>query len=534
MEPTVGKPSSASNKSSGSSPRTIVAHDPATGELLGELPALSADEVKQVVARARKAQESWRLTTFAERRRVLQNILDYLLDNADELVEDICRDAGKTRENALIGEIWPLCEKLKHTIATGEADLADEEVSSGMLLHKAAHIEFHPLGVIGVITPWNFPLQNILAPVIPALFAGNAVVVKVSEWVAWSAPRFQKLFDAVLGRTGHSKDLVQVINGYAEAGQALIAAPVDKIVFTGSMTNGKRVAEACAKHLVPVILELGGKDPMILCDDADVDQAAAAAMAGSFIASGQMCLAAERVYVHTALHDRFVAAVMARASQMRQGAPLAGELVDVGAMTMPGQVDIVEALVNDAIAKGARVLLGGKRVPGKGNFFQPTILDGVTDAMRIAQEETFGPVMCLLDWSDEDDVVTRANGTHYGLGSSVFSKNGPRAERIGRRLRAGSTVINDFSMAYMANALPFGGVGGSGYGRLNGKEGLRGMTNIKSVLTDRLPFHNPVWLYPVKQGDYARAKQTIEMLYRRGVGQKAAGLAGLVRGLFKK
>ncbi len=534
MEPTVGKPSSSSNKSNGSSPRTIVAHDPATGELLGELPALSADEVKQVVARARKAQESWRLTTFAERRRVLQNILDYLLDNADELVEDICRDAGKTRENALIGEIWPLCEKLKHTIATGEADLADEEVSSGMLLHKAAHIEFHPLGVIGVITPWNFPLQNILAPVIPALFAGNAVVVKVSEWVAWSAPRFQKIFDAVLGDTGHDKDLVQVINGYAEAGQALINAPVDKIVFTGSLPNGKRVAEACAKNLVPVILELGGKDPMILCDDANVEQAAAAAMAGAFIASGQMCLAAERVYVHEGLRDRFLAAVTERVRALRQGPPLAGELVDVGAMTMPGQVAIVETLVNDAVKRGAKVLAGGKRRPGVGNFFEPTILDGVTDDMRIATEETFGPVMCLFTWRDEDDVVARANGTPYGLGSTIFSTDHKRAERLARRLRAGSTVINDFGMAYMANALPFGGVGGSGYGRLNGREGLRAMCNIKSVLTDRLPMHNPVWLYPVKPGDYEKAKHTIELLYRRNVGQRLASLGGLVKGLFKK
>ncbi len=531
MNTTVEKPTPAAAKPS---PRTIVAHDPATGELLGELPALSADEVRRVVERAHTAQQSWSQTTFAERRRVLGKILDYLLDNVDTLVEDICRDAGKTRENAILGEIWPICEKLRHTIAYGESELEPEEVSSGLLVHKAARIEFHPLGVIGVITPWNFPLQNILGPVIPALFAGNAVVVKVSEWTAWSAPRFQKLFDTVLGATGHSKDLVQVINGYAEAGQALINGGVDKIVFTGSLPNGKRVAEACARNLVPVILELGGKDAMIICDDADLDQAVAAAMAGCFIASGQMCLAAERVYVHEAIHDRFVEAVTERVRALRQGPPLAGELVDVGAMTMPGQVDIVETLVNDAIARGAKVLAGGRRGTGKGNFFQPTILDGVTHEMRIVNEETFGPVMSLLSWKDEEDVIARANGTNYGLGSTVFSKDHKRAERIAARLRAGSTVINDFGMAYMANALPFGGVGGSGYGRLNGKEGLRAMCNIKSVLGDRLPMHNPVWLYPVKPGDYDRAKQTIEMLYRRNAGQRVAGFAGLVRSLFRK
>ena len=498
------------------SPKTIPCVDPATGESLGEIPVMSPDEVRAIVARARRAQVGWGQTPFSERRRVLGRILDHLLDHADELCELIARDSGKTRDNALVGEIWPICEKLRHTIATGERDLEPERVSPGLLVHKVATIEYQPLGVIGVIGPWNFPLQNVLGPTIPALMAGNAVVVKVSEWTSWSAPRIQRIFDEVFHECGYPTDLVQLVTGYGETGAALCNAGVDKIVFTGSMPNGRRVAAQCAKTLTPVILELGGKDPMIVCDDAALSQAAHAALAGVFISSGQMCLAAERLLVFDRVHDRFVDEVVALASQLRQGPPLSGALVDVGAMTMPHQVEIVEKLVKDAVQKGATVRLGGKRAVGKaGQFFQPTVLTGVTAEMAIAREETFGPVMCIFRVSGEEEAIRLANATEFGLGSTVFTTSARRGRRFADRLRAGSTVVNDFGLAYMANALPFGGVDGSGYGRLNGREGLRAMCNIKSVMTDRFPLHQPVKLFPVKPGDYAKNRTLIELLYRR-------------------
>ncbi len=515
------------------SPSTIPCHDPATGLSLGEVPAMSTAEVQSRIARARSAQVAWGQTSFAERRRVLGSLLDYLLDHTDELVDVVCRDAGKTRENALLGEIWPVCEKLRHTIATGERDLSPERVSPGLLVHKVAQIEYQPLGVIGVICPWNFPLQNVLGPTIPALMAGNAALVKVSEWTSFSAPRFQAMFDHVLREAGHSPDLVQILTGYAETGIALVAGGVDKIVFTGSMPNGKRVLADSAKTLTPVILELGGKDAMIVCDDAELDQAVHAAMAGTFISSGQMCLAAERILVFDEVHDAFVARVVAEASQLRQGPPLEGRLVDVGAMTMPGQVDIVAKLVDDAVKNGARAVIGGKRgQTGQGQFFEPTVLVGVTPEMAIATEETFGPVMCIFRVRDEADAIRLANSTSYGLGSTVFSRDAKRGRRIADQLRAGSTIVNDFGLAYMANDLPFGGVGGSGFGRLNGREGLRAMCNIKSVMTDRFPFHRPIKLYPVKAGDYARARATIDLLYRRSISKRAQALVSLVRGLF--
>ncbi|MEZ4452156.1 MAG: aldehyde dehydrogenase family protein [Nannocystaceae bacterium] len=515
---------------------TIPCHDPATGEPLGEVPVVERDEVFARVARARAAQRGWGETPFALRRKVLRTILAHLLGHTDELCQVIARDAGKTLENAVLGEIWPVCEKLRHTIAHGEDDLAPERVSSGLLAHKSATIEYHPLGVIGVICPWNFPLQNVLAPAIPALFAGNAVVIKVSEWTSWSAARFQAIFDEALDAVGQPRDLVQVICGYAETGKALVHAGVDKIVFTGSMQNGRRVLEESAKTLTPVILELGGKDPMIVCEDADLDRAVHAALAGTFIASGQMCLAAERVLVNAAVYDDFVERVVAIAGQLRQAPPLTGpEPVDVGAMTMPGQVDIVERLVGDAVAHGARIRVGGRRSPiHGGNFYEPTVLTDVDPSMAIAREETFGPVMSIFRVADDDEAIAIANSVDYGLGSTVFSRDPVRAHRIARQLSAGSTTINDFSMAYMANALPFGGVRGSGFGRLNGREGIRACCNIKSVLDDRLPYGQPTRLYPVQAGDYERAKAAIQVLYGDSVLARARGAAELARALLRR
>jgi acyl-CoA reductase-like NAD-dependent aldehyde dehydrogenase len=515
---------------------TIACSDPATGQHLGEVPALTPEQVHERIARARLAQASWGRTSFSERRKLLRHMLDVLLEQADPLCEEICRDAGKTLHNAMLGEIWPIAEKLRWTIAHGETHLRSETVSSGLLQHKRAKVEYHPLGVIGVITPWNFPLQNILGPTIPALFAGNAVIIKVSEWTSWSAAPFQAFLDRCLSECGHSPDLIQIITGYAETGAALVSGGVDKIVFTGSMRNGQRVLEASAKTLTPVILELGGKDPMIVCDDADLDQAAHAAVSATFIASGQMCLAAERVLVFDRVYDEFVRKVQDITLRLRQGAPLSGKLVDVGAMTMPAQVELVEQLVKDAVAKGASLKAGGGRAQKKPSkhYFEPTILADVTQDMRIMHEETFGPVMVIVRVPDEDEAVRIANETEYGLSSSVFSKDAARARRIADRIVAGSTCINDWALMYMVQDLPFGGVKGSGFGRLNGREGLRACTNVKAVIEDRLPIHRAIELFPGRHYDYDVTREGVRLLYARGLGNKFEALVGLGKALRKR
>ncbi|MBK7977046.1 MAG: aldehyde dehydrogenase family protein [Deltaproteobacteria bacterium] len=511
-----------------SSRTTIVCTDPATGERIGEAPVMSPDEVRETVRRSHTAQERWARTSFAARRAVLRHMLDHLLANLDELIEVVVRDSGKIREHALV-ETWPVCEKLRTTIADGEKHLRPEPMSAGLFKHKKARVEYPPLGVIGIIAPWNYPLQNILGPAIPALFAGNGVVIKVSEWTSYSVPRIQRIFDEALTAAGQSTDLVRIITGYGETGAALVGSGVDKIIFTGSVGNGRRVLAESAKTLTPVILELGGKDPLIVCDDADLEQAAHAAIGGAFVSCGQNCIAPERVLVFDAVYEAFEKRVVEIVGAFRQGPPLAGQVVDVGAMTMPAQVDLVERLVNDAVAKGAKALVGGKRAShGGGRYFQPTVLSGVTPDMAIFQEETFGPVLALVRVKDEEDAIRVANATEFGLSSAVFSKDHARAERIGERLVAGSTNINDFGLHYMAQALPFGGVKASGFGRLNGREGLRACTNPKAVLTDRFPIHIPPKMYPIRRGDYARLRGVLGLLYGRGIGARLKGLAGIL------
>ncbi|MCA9619562.1 MAG: aldehyde dehydrogenase family protein [Myxococcales bacterium] len=513
---------------------TIPCFDPATLEPLGEVPVCPADQVAERVEKARMAQARWAKTSFSERREVLGKILDHVLAHADELCRVVVKDAGKTRENALLGEIWPVCEKLRHTIATGEKHLASETVGSGLFMHKKATIDYVPRGVVGIITPWNYPLQNILGPTIPALMAGNGVVVKVSEWTAWSASRFQRIFDEALSAVGVPTDLVQVINGYAETGAALVSSGVDLVIFTGSMANGRRIVAQSAETLTPVILELGGKDAFIVCDDAHVEQAVHAALAGVYIAAGQNCLAAERFFVMDRVYDAFEKRVVEAVAALRQGPPLRDEVVDVGALVSPAQLEVVEGLVKDAVEKGARVLVGGKRGDRDGQFFQPTVLAGVTPEMAIMQEETFGPIMVLSRVKDEAEAIARANETQFGLGATVMTKSRARARRIKDALVCGNVSINDFGFTYMAMDLPFGGVAGSGFGRLNGRDGLRACTTQKAVLSDRFPLHFPSKLYPVGPKDYDLARGVIRTLYGRGVKAKLSGIGDLASTLLRR
>ena len=513
----------------------IECYEPATLKPLGFVPVTTPEQLVEIVASARRAQASWAKTSFKERRKVLGFILDYVLDHADELVDAVARDAGKTRHNAMLGEVWPVVEKARWTIKNGERYLADERVGAGVFLHKRARIEYAPLGVVGVIAPWNYPLQNILGPTIPALMAGNAVVIKASEWVAWSSGRFQRIFTAAFKAAGYSPDLVRIVDGYAKTGAALIGSGVDKIIFTGSLENGKRVLAEAAKTLTPVVLELGGKDPLIVCDDADLEQAVHAALTGCFINCGQNCLASERTLVFDAVYDAFAERVATLTRALRQGAPLGDRTVDLAAIVSPLQLTLIDELVADALASGAKLLAGGQRVlTDIGQYYAPTVLGDVTPEMRIAREETFGPVMLLMRVRDEAEALRVANGTSYGLGATVCTKSRTRARRITGQLSVGNVSVNDFGLTYMAMDLPFGGVRGSGFGRLNGRDGLRALTHPKAVLDDRFPLHLPAKVFPVGTQSAALARETIRLLYRRSLSRKLDAATALVSLLRKR
>ena len=501
--------------------------EPATGRALGTVKVNPPEEVRRAVAAARDAQAIWAGSTFAQRRSVLRHIQRALLARADELCDLIVRDAGKTRENAMMGELWPVSEKIRWTLANGEKHLRPERVSSGLFLHKKASIEYRPLGVVGIVCPWNYPLQNILGPTIHALFAGNACVVKPSEHVAWSAEPIAALVHDALRAHDFPTDLFQVVQGYAETGAALVSGGVDLVVFTGSMANGRRVLAESAKTITPTILELGGKDAMIVCEDADLDHAVHAALNGSFIAAGQNCLAAERTLVHEGIYDAFVARVTELAGQLRQGHSLE-ERVDIGALVTPQQLAIVQHLVDDAVAKGARAVVGGKRLDRPGNYFAPTVLADCTPDMKIMREETFGPVMCIAKIASDQEAVRVANGTQYGLGATVISKDRRRAKRLADAIITGSASINDFGLTYMAQDLPFGGARGSGFGRLNGRDGLRACTNAKAVLEDRLPLPSaPAKVFPVGRDDYDMVRGVLRTLYGADLQQRLKGLGDL-------
>jgi acyl-CoA reductase-like NAD-dependent aldehyde dehydrogenase len=527
-------PASANPAGSPLATGVIECRNPATGEHLGDVPAATPQQVQEAIARARTAQKAWARSSFAQRRAVLGHILDHVLEHAEELVGYIVRDSGKTHENAMLGEIMTVCNKLRWTMRNGEKYLKPERVGPGILPHKKARIEYIPLGVVACIIPWNYPLQNIISSLVSPLMAGNAVIVKPSEAVAWSSLRFERILHEALQKEGFSKDTVQIINGYGDAGAALVRGGVQKILFIGSVPNGRRIIEGSAEHLTPVIMELGGKDPLIVCDDAHLEKAVHSALGGTFINLGQNCVASERILVQAGIHDRFLAEVTREAAALRQGVPTRPGQLDVGAITTPMQLAVIDGLVKDALARGAKAVVGGEvRRIGEGTFYPPTILTGVTPDMPIAYTEVFGPIMLIMKFSTDEEAIRIANSTEFGLHSSVITQNPERGEKIAAQLDAGATCINDFGLCYVNQNLPFGGVKYSGFGVMNGREGLRAYTTPKAVLSDRFRMEVPPKLYPVKPGDFEQALATIRLMFGRTAAQKWQGLAALIRGLVR-
>ena len=441
----------------GQGPR-IECTDPATGDRICTAPDMSAGAVREKVARARAAQAEWAGSGFEERRAAVRGLLEYIIDHMGEICEVSCRDSGKAMLDAALGEVMTTCEKAAWLIHSGEDALRPERRAVGrMMFYKTARVEFVPVGVMGAIVPWNYPFHNLLNPILANLFAGNAIVIKASEHASWSALVFERMVRAAL----RLPDLVQVVTGGVAAGAALVAdAGVDKLVFVGSTAVGRKVARAASDNLTPVVLELGGKDPVIVCEDADMAQVVPTCLRAAYMSCGQNCAGGERFYVHEKVHDAFVERVLRVVRGMKQGAPLEGH-VDCGAMCMPGECERIHALVRDAVGKGARVVIGGEIVRGAGGggqFYAPTVLVGVDHSMRIMKEEVFGPVMSVMRFGDDAEAVRLANDCPFGLGSAVFSGSGARANAIAARLECGMSSINDFATTYMCQSLPFGGV----------------------------------------------------------------------------
>src|SRR5690606_6466972 len=353
---------------------------------------------------------------------------------------------------------------------------------------KRLRLVYKPLGVVGIITPWNFPFVLALNPTAQALMAGNAVVLKPSE----VTPNAGRLVEELFRAAGAPEGLVQCVTGDGETGAALVEAGVDKISFTGSVRTGRRVAEACGRQLIPCTLELGGKDPMVVCADADLDRAASGAVYGAFANAGQVCVSTERVYVVESVADEFLRKVVERTARLRQGT---GGEADVGPLIWPRQLEVIERHVEDARRRGARVLTGGRRNPAyPGYFYEPTVLADVDHEMLVMREESFGPLMPVMRVRDETEALRLANDSAYGLNANVWTRDKRRGLELARRIDAGCAVVNDCMITYGIPESPFGGVRESGIGRVNGEQGLKGYCTVQSIVVDRFGSKSePIW-----------------------------------------
>jgi len=377
--------------------------------------------------------------------------------------------------------------------------------------------------------------------IISGIFAGNAVVGKVSEHTSWSADYFGRIVQKALEVHGHDPNLVQTITGFGDAGAALVADPlIAKIIFTGSPAVGRRVMEGAAPHLKPVILELGGKDPMVLVEDIKLDAIVPWAMRGCFQNCGQNCCGIERIFCYEGVYDDFIAAIKPRVAALRQNIPLetcgSDGQVDCGAMVMDAQMDIIQELIDDAVKKGAILHVGGKRnVTLNGQFYEPTLISGITASMRIAQEEVFGPVMAItkVPNNNDDDCVRMVNNCDFGLGSCVYANDQKRGERIGAQIKAGMCTVNDFGVNYLIQALPFGGVKESGFGRFAGPEGLRACCLERSVVVDKIPGVRtsipPPLNYPMTPKSMAFGTSLLQLFYNESLIGKIKGIIGLIK-----
>lgn len=504
---------SAGEAEGGAGRRRYRLKNPVTLEPVGEFEAAADSEVRAAVERARKAQPSWADLGFDERGRFLRRAVGHLLEHQDAFVETIVAETGKPAVEAYASEIVTACDALTWYAKRAHRILADRTLPVHLVKNKKLRLSYRPLGVVGIITPWNFPFLLSINPTAQALMAGNAVILKPSEITAFSGRLLQGLFEEV----GLPEGVFQVVLGDGETGRALCEADVDKICFTGSVATGRKVGEICGRRLVPCTLELGGKDPMVVCADADLERAANGAVFGAFTNSGQVCISTERVYVVDEVADEFTKKVVEKTARLRQGA---GGEIDVGAMITPTQLEIVERQVEDAVARGARVLAGGRRNPAyEGLFYEPTVLVDVTHEMDVMREETFGPVLPIMRVRDVDEALARANDTRYGLNASIWTRDRRVGAELAKSIEAGAVVVNDCMVTYGVTEAPFGGRKDSGVGQVNGEIGLRSYCHAQAILVDRFGGKTEGGWYPHTEKKLARLKRMARWIWGTPLGR---------------
>jgi acyl-CoA reductase-like NAD-dependent aldehyde dehydrogenase len=500
--------------------------NPATGERIGAVPVTAPEDVQAVVEGVASVQPFWAQLTLEDRARYLERAAQVLIDESDEIRDLIVNEQGKPRNEAFAMEVLPTIDALTWIARNGVEILADEDISMPQLFlkTKSSAFTYEPLGAIGVISPWNYPWSIPFGEVALALMAGNGVVLKPASLTPLIGERIGHVFE----RAGVPDGLVRVVHGPG-TGSALVASDVKKVFFTGSVETGRTVGEECARRLKGSVLELGGKDPMVVLGDANIDHAIAGALWGGFANAGQTCSGIERVYVVREVADRFIAGVVQRSERLRVGDPLSWE-TEIGPMVSREQFEVVRELVDDAVAAGATLECGGP-VPSPagleaGAFYAPAILTGVTHEMRIMREEIFGPVVPIIVVDSEDEAVRLANDSDFGLGASVWTSDRNKGERFAREIEAGMVWINDHMFSHGACQCSWGGVKESGLGRTHSKFGLYECVNVKLRVWEPSTVKNP-WWHPYDETLGKALRQTAKILYGRPSIRAAALRDGL-------
>ena len=468
---------------SGESRRVYQLTSPIDLQPAGELVCASKEDVQAALLRAKAALPAWAAKSLKERADILRNAVKILLARQDEVMDLVVKETGKARTDALSMEVYSVADAWTYYAKHAKAFLGEEKrkVPGVLGLTKKMTISYKPLGVVGIIVPWNGPVVLGAVPAGQALLAGNAVLLKGSEVTPYST----KLVADILHEAGVPKDIIIPLLGDGQTGADLVESGVQKIAFTGSVRTGRIVAESCARQLIPCSLELGGKDAMIVCDDASMERAVAGAVLGSCMNTGHYCCGTERIYVMDSIYDEFLAKTVEATKELRQGSHL-GFDEDVGAVFWERQMTIIEDHVEDARSNGATIHCGGRRNPElAGLYYEPTVITGINHDMKIMKEETFGPVICIQKVSSVEEALKLANDSEYGLNGNVWTKDVNKGLDIARRIETGGASVNDIAITYGVPAAPFGGVKHSGVGHVNSISGIRGYAHAQPIVTDK-------------------------------------------------
>ena len=495
--------------------RTIDIFNPDNRDFLYEIECQTPDEVEAIIHKAREAQKSWAALPVKQRVQYFYKLRDVILARRDDIISTVVKETGKPVQDALTMEVFATCAFITYWCQQAGKTLRDETFRApGLMgLMKKVHMTYKPLGVVGVIAPWNGPFVLTANPCIQAMIAGNAVVAKGSEITPFSS----RILEDLCREAGIPDGVCNVLIGDGETGAALTRGGVDKISFTGSVATGKKVGMACLESLIPFTLELGGKDAMIVCDDADLDKAAHGAVWGGCINTGHYCCGVERIYVHESVYDRFVGKVVELTKSLKQGKQY-GYDEDVGAVFWDKQYEIIRDHVQNAVDHGARVLAGG---PDKADpsslYYPPTVMVDVDESSPLMRDETFGPVLPIIKFRSIDEAVEKANASHYGLHGSVWTKDKHKGLEIARKIKTGSMSVNDIGIMYGIPNAPFGGVKESGIGAVNGEKGLRGYTHAMPIVVGQ--YRGEDSGYPHDKTKFDQMNKLMDFLWKSFIGR---------------